>query len=86
MKLKLVTLKTTQTLIGEVDCNDKDEIIIKQPVQVIVQPTKEGTVMGFAPFLEFKNYFPLMLYAPLQWVIYEKMIEVTSKSTFNSLF
>jgi hypothetical protein len=57
MNLKLVTLKTTQTLIGEVDCNDKNEIVIKQPVQVIVQPTKEGPVMGFAPFLEFATEF-----------------------------
>lgn len=57
MKLKLVTFKTTQTLIGEVDCNDKNEIIIKQPVQVIVQPTKDGPVMGFAPFLEFASEF-----------------------------
>jgi hypothetical protein len=57
MKLKLITLKTTQTLIGEVDCNDKNEVIIKQPVQVIVQPTKEGPVMGFAPFLEFASEF-----------------------------
>ncbi len=57
MKLKLVTFKTTQTLIGEVDCTDKNEIIIKQPVQVIVQPTKDGPVMGFAPFLEFASEF-----------------------------
>ena len=57
MTLKLVTLKTTQTLIGVVDCNDKNEIIVKQPVQVIVQPTKDGPVMGFAPFLEFASEF-----------------------------
>jgi hypothetical protein len=57
MKLKLITFKTTQTLIGEVDCNDKNEVVIKQPVQVIVQPTKDGPVMGFAPFLEFASEF-----------------------------
>ena len=57
MKLKLITLKTTQTLIGEVDCNDKNEIIVKQPVQVIVQPTKDGPMMGFVPFVDFSEDF-----------------------------
>jgi hypothetical protein len=57
MSIKLITLKSTQTLIGELDCTKDSEVVIKQPVQVIVQPTKEGPVMGFAPFLEFAEEF-----------------------------
>jgi hypothetical protein len=31
--------------------------MVKQPVQVIVQPTKEGPMMGFSPYLEFAEEF-----------------------------
>lgn len=34
-----------------------DSFTIKQPVQVIVQPTKEGPMMGFAPFLDYAEEF-----------------------------
>lgn len=57
MTIKLVTFKTNQTLLAEIDCTSEKEISLKEPVQVIVQPTKEGTVMGFAPFLEFASEF-----------------------------
>ena len=57
MTLKLVTFKTNQTLIGEVVSESPTSITIKQPVQVIVQPTKEGPMMGFSPFLEFAEEF-----------------------------
>ena len=30
---------------------------VKQPVQVVVQPTKEGPMMGFAPFLDYAEEF-----------------------------
>jgi hypothetical protein len=30
---------------------------IKKPVQVVVQPTKEGPMMGFAPFLDYAEEF-----------------------------
>ena len=57
MTLKLVTFKTNQTLLGEVVSESPTSITIKQPVQVIVQPTKEGPMMGFSPFLEFAEEF-----------------------------
>ena len=57
MTLKLVTFKTNQTLIGEIVNESSTSITIKQPVQVVVQPTKEGPMMGFSPFLEFAEEF-----------------------------
>jgi hypothetical protein len=57
MTLKLITFKTNQTLLGEVVSESPTSITIKQPVQVIVQPTKEGPMMGFSPFLEFAEEF-----------------------------
>lgn len=56
MSLQLITLKTTQTILGNVT-ESALEYTIKEPVQVIVQPTKDGPVMGFAPFLEFSTEF-----------------------------
>lgn len=57
MTLKLITFKTNQTLIGEIVSETATHITLKQPVQVIVQPTKEGPMMGFSPFLEFAEEF-----------------------------
>lgn len=58
MSISLVTFKTAQTLIADVDSNSSvDEYILKQPVQVIIQPSKEGPMMGFVPFLEFSDDF-----------------------------
>lgn len=56
MTIKLITFKTTQTILGKVE-DRLNSYIVKEPVQVIVQPTKEGPVMGFAPFLEYTQEF-----------------------------
>lgn len=66
MTIKLITFKTSQTVMADVDfhvdCflhNDKASTIVtlKKPVQVIVQPTKEGPMMAFAPFLDYAEEF-----------------------------
>ena len=57
MSVKLVTFKTNQTLLAQIDCIGEKEISLKEPVQVIVQPTKDGPMMGFAPFLEYAQEF-----------------------------
>jgi hypothetical protein len=58
MTIKLLTLKTAHTLLGEVtELPNGQEFSIKQPVQVIVQPTKEGPMMGFSPFLDYAEEF-----------------------------
>jgi hypothetical protein len=57
MSIKLVTFKTNHTIIAEVDCTDKNEVVLKQPVQVVMQPTKEGPMMGFGPFLDYSQEF-----------------------------
>jgi hypothetical protein len=57
MSVKLVTFKTNHTIIAVVDCNDKNEVVLKQPVQVVMQPSKDGPMMAFAPFLDFSQEF-----------------------------
>ena len=55
--IKLVTLKTNHTLMAEVDCTDNNEVKLKQPVQLIVQQTQQGPMMGFNPFLDYAEEF-----------------------------
>jgi hypothetical protein len=57
MTVKLITLKTNHTLIGKVDEEGNFNVKIKQPVQVVVQPTKDGPMMGFVPFVDFSEDF-----------------------------
>lgn len=57
MKLTLITFKTNHTIIGELVSDDDSVVKIKNPVQVVVQPTKDGNMMGFAPFVEFAEEF-----------------------------
>ena len=86
MTLKLVTFKTNQTLLGEVVSESPTSITIKQPVQVIVQPTKEGPMMGFSPFLEFAEEFKIGIPLPKDNVqcITTPMTELSNQ--YNQVF
>jgi hypothetical protein len=53
MSVKLVTLITNHTLIGNIKYSDASTVIIKEPVQVFMSPSKEGMQMGFGPFLDY---------------------------------
>jgi hypothetical protein len=56
MSIRLVTLKTNHTILGSLDV-DGGHYILKEPVQVIMQPTKEGPMMAFSPFLDYCEEF-----------------------------
>ena len=56
MTLKLITFKTNHTILAETILQ-KDYIVVKQPVQVVMQPTKDGPMMGFGPFIEYCEEF-----------------------------
>jgi hypothetical protein len=56
MTLKLITFKTNHTILAEVETNG-NEIVLKQPVQVVMQPTKDGPSIAFVPFLEYATEF-----------------------------
>ena len=57
MSIKLVTFKTNQTIMATVNYIDTNTITVKEPVQVIIQPTKDGPMMGFSPFLDYALEF-----------------------------
>lgn len=54
--IKLVTFKTNQTIMGDVETGG-DSISIKKPVQVASQVTKDGPMIGFIPYLEYAQEF-----------------------------
>lgn len=57
MTIKLITFKTNHTILGEADFSDRFEVVVKKPVQVVMQPSKDGPMMGFAPFLDYSEEF-----------------------------
>ncbi len=59
MTPKLITFKTNQTVLCETDSANvgATHLVLKKPVQVVVQPSKDGPMLGFAPFLEFAEEF-----------------------------
>lgn len=57
MNVKLLTFKTNHTIMAEVVSDTATTITLKQPVQVVMQPTKEGAALAFGPFLEFAQEF-----------------------------
>jgi hypothetical protein len=56
MSIHLITLKTNHTILADVNF-DGDVCLLKEPVQVIMQPTKEGPMMAFSPFLDYCTEF-----------------------------
>jgi len=55
--IKLLTFKTNQTIIGQIEFKDGKYHVIK-PVQLYSEMQKNGTSnVGFAPFLEFAQEF-----------------------------
>ena len=83
--LKLLTFKTNQTILGEVT-ETLNSWMVKQPVQVIVQPTKEGPMMGFSPYLEFAEEFKTGIGIPKDVVqsVTTPIIELSNQ--YNQLF
>ena len=61
MTIKLITLKTNHTLLGDVTESSKESFVtIKQPVQVVSIPPRAANDSGsiaFSPFLEYAKEF-----------------------------
>ena len=56
MSVKLITFKTNHTIMAEITAGE-DCVYLQKAVQVVMQPTKEGPMMGFVPFLDFAEEF-----------------------------
>lgn len=85
MTVKLVTFKTNQTVICSLESDDK-KITIKEPVQVIMQPSKDGPMMGFAPFLDYAQEFKTGIQFPLVDVLCITTPVVELENEYNKIF
>lgn len=83
--IKLITFKTNQTIMGEVD-EQSDFYTVKQPVQVVMQPTKEGPAIAFLPFLEFAQEFKTGIKIPKETVLVVNTPIVELENQYNSIF
>lgn len=68
MTVKLVTLKTNHTLLADIE-EGGDLISMKNPVQVVTQPTKEGPMIAFMPFVEYAEEFKTGMNVPRDSVL-----------------
>lgn len=58
--IKLITLKTNHTILGDLVDENNNQIKIKQPVQVVSVPPRSQNDSGgiaFSPFLEYSQEF-----------------------------
>ena len=88
MKIKLITFKTNQTLLGEVTETD-GEISIKNPVQVISIPPRGQSDPGgiaFSPFLEYSEEFKTGIKIKSQDVLTINSPIVELENQYNQLF
>jgi hypothetical protein len=86
MSVKLVTFKTNHTIIAQVDCTDKNEVVLKQPVQVVMQPSKDGPMMAFAPFLDFSQEFNSGIKISMDSVLCITSPVVELENQYNQVF
>jgi hypothetical protein len=84
--IKLITFKTNQTILGEFVSETPTHITLKQTVQVIVQPTKDGPMMGFSPFLEFSEEFKTGISLPKENIQCTTTPIVELANQYNQVF
>lgn len=82
--LKLITLKTNHTLLGSVE--ELGDSVIKKPVQVVTQMTKEGPMIGFVPFLEFAQEFETGIRIQREDILCKTLPVVELENQYNQMF
>ncbi len=85
MSTKLITFKTNHTILGKVEIVG-DEVTVKEPVQVIMQPSKEGPMLAFAPFLEYAQEFKTGIRFNMDNVLCITLPMVELENQYNQVF
>lgn len=86
MSIKLITFKTNHTMLAEVDCVDEKTITLKQPVQVVMQPTKDGPMVNYVPFLEYSQEFKNGIKISMNDVLCLTTPVVELENQYNQIF
>jgi len=86
MAVKLISFKTNQTIIASVVYENDERITVKETVQVIVQPSKDGPMMGFSPFLEYAQEFKTGITFDMSDILCVTTPMVELENDYNKLF
>lgn len=86
MTVKLITFKTNHTIIGDILEQTDKFIKVKQPVQVVVQPSKEGNLIGFSTFIDFAEEFKTGITLPLDAILVITTPVTELLNQYNSIF
>ena len=84
MAIKMLTFKTNHTIMGDIEQNG--DYVVKQPVQVVMQPTQNGPTIGFLPFVEFAQEFKSGFRISKNDVLFESTPIVELENQYNKLF
>jgi hypothetical protein len=83
--IKLITFKTNHTIMAKTEIVG-DLVTVKEPVQVIMQPTKDGPNLAFAPFLEYAADFKTGINFSMNDVLCITLPIVELENQYNQVF
>lgn len=83
--IQLITLKTNHTLMGDVE-EKVGAYTIKQPVQVVTQPSQQGPMIGFVPFVEFAEEFKTGFILDVNDILFTSTPVVELVNQYNQMF
>lgn len=86
MTVKLLTFKTNHTIIADVKDAEGGDYIIQEPVQVVMQPSKDGASIGFAPFIQFCEEFKSGIRISREDVLCETTPIVELRNQYTEMF
>ena len=63
-----------------------DSVLISKPVQVIMQPTKDGASMGFVPYVQFCEEWKTGISIKRDDILFESTPLVELTNQYNEMF
>jgi hypothetical protein len=91
MRIKCITFKSHQTILASlnVDYDDLDSYIVKNPVQIIAVPPRSASDpggVGFAPYLAFTDEFDKGIKIPKSEVLTVNTPVLDLLNQYNRMF
>ena len=83
--IKLLTFKTNHSIMGDVT-EESNVVVIAKPVQVIMQPTKDGASMGFVPYVQFCEEWKTGISIKKDDILFESTPLVELTNQYNEMF
>ena len=83
--IKLLTFKTNHSIMGDVT-ETSSMFIISKPVQVVMQPTKDGASMGFVPYVQFCEEWKTGITFKKEDILFESTPVIELINQYNDMF